>query len=114
MRAARSSTVAQGASTAVPSLSAAALLRRPPAMLDGIARRIKGRPAPCHCCDRTIPDREEKRCHPGRQASPKAERLSVREPYDPGPMDTRARRSEERRVGKEGVSTCRSWWSPYH
>src|SRR3546814_18858380 len=22
-------------------------------------------------------------------------------------------RSEERRVGKEGVSTCRSWWSPY-
>src|SRR3546814_16929435 len=25
-----------------------------------------------------------------------------------------ARRSEERRVGKEGVSTCRSWWSPYH
>src|SRR3546814_15284411 len=26
--------------------------------------------------------------------------------YDP--------RSEERRVGKEGVSTCRSRWSPYH
>src|SRR3546814_11332031 len=23
-------------------------------------------------------------------------------------------RSEERRVGKEGVSTCRSGWSPYH
>src|SRR3546814_3230843 len=23
-------------------------------------------------------------------------------------------RSEERRVGKEGVSTCRSRWSPYH
>src|SRR3546814_15087889 len=22
--------------------------------------------------------------------------------------------SEERRVGKECVSTCRSWWSPYH
>src|SRR3546814_15292684 len=22
------------------------------------------------------------------------------------------RRSEERRVGKEGVSTCSSWWSP--
>src|SRR3546814_12490902 len=22
-------------------------------------------------------------------------------------------RSEERRVGKEGVSTCRSWWGPY-
>src|SRR3546814_15247467 len=27
--------------------------------------------------------------------------------------DARAR-SEERRVGKEGVSTCRSRWSPYH
>src|SRR3546814_15947769 len=25
-----------------------------------------------------------------------------------------AARSEERRVGKECVSTCRSWWSPYH
>src|SRR3546814_16786743 len=25
-----------------------------------------------------------------------------------------ANRSEERRVGKECVSTCRSWWSPYH
>src|SRR3546814_20584376 len=23
-------------------------------------------------------------------------------------------RSDERRVGKECVSTCRSWWSPYH
>src|SRR3546814_10964138 len=23
-------------------------------------------------------------------------------------------RSEERRVGKECVSTCRSWWAPYH
>src|SRR3546814_4188122 len=27
---------------------------------------------------------------------------------------TRAIRSEERRVGKECVSTCRSRWSPYH
>src|SRR3546814_5597796 len=27
---------------------------------------------------------------------------------------TRAERSEERRVGKECVSTCRSRWSPYH
>src|SRR3546814_15210130 len=25
-----------------------------------------------------------------------------------------SRRSEERRVGKECVSTCSSWWSPYH
>src|SRR3546814_11065752 len=28
--------------------------------------------------------------------------------------DTSAARSEERRVGKAGVSTCRSRWSPYH
>src|SRR3546814_11612056 len=26
----------------------------------------------------------------------------------------RGGRSEERRVGKECVSSCRSWWSPYH
>src|SRR3546814_13023654 len=28
--------------------------------------------------------------------------------------DRLAKRSEERRVGKEGVSTCRSRWPPYH
>src|SRR3546814_11909973 len=28
--------------------------------------------------------------------------------------DLGAKRSEERRVGKECVSTCRSRWSPYH
>src|SRR3546814_14186237 len=30
------------------------------------------------------------------------------------PTTSAARRSEERRVGKECVSTCRSRWSPYH
>src|SRR3546814_5723383 len=29
-------------------------------------------------------------------------------------LHARAARSEERRVGKECVSTCRSRWSPYH
>src|SRR3546814_2597071 len=29
-------------------------------------------------------------------------------------MKKRLARSEERRVGKECVSTCRSRWSPYH
>src|SRR3546814_2418010 len=29
-------------------------------------------------------------------------------------MRTELHRSEERRVGKECVSTCRSRWSPYH
>src|SRR3546814_6540114 len=30
------------------------------------------------------------------------------------PRVSYGRRSEERRVGKECVSTCRSRWSPYH
>src|SRR3546814_2612279 len=30
------------------------------------------------------------------------------------PVAQRDTRSEERRVGKECVSTCRSRWSPYH
>src|SRR3546814_13124139 len=30
------------------------------------------------------------------------------------PFATFSNRSEERRVGKEYVSTCRSRWSPYH
>src|SRR3546814_18243045 len=47
-----------------------------------------------------------------------------RKPLDHGPRgpvddgshdpDAESRRSEERRVGKECVSTCRSRWSPYH
>src|SRR3546814_4893893 len=32
----------------------------------------------------------------------------------PAVADPLGRRSEERRVGKECVSTCRSRWSPYH
>src|SRR3546814_15795103 len=31
-----------------------------------------------------------------------------------GELDFPRARSEERRVGKECVSTCRSRWSPYH
>src|SRR3546814_9121348 len=35
--------------------------------------------------------------------------------HDPRPAaERRDLRSEERRVGKECVSTCRSRWSPYH
>src|SRR3546814_8448451 len=30
------------------------------------------------------------------------------------PVNIELKRSEERRVGKECVSTCRSRWSPYH
>src|SRR3546814_9362549 len=35
-------------------------------------------------------------------------------PHSGGRNRSRTRRSEERRVGKECVSTCRSRWSPYH
>src|SRR3546814_14774007 len=31
-----------------------------------------------------------------------------------GEVKAKAKRSEERRVGKECVSTCRSRWAPYH
>src|SRR3546814_15501066 len=34
--------------------------------------------------------------------------------HEPGCGVLAALRSEERRVGKECVSTCRSRWSPYH
>src|SRR3546814_7862323 len=38
-----------------------------------------------------------------------------RNPAETGlPLRRRVGRSEERRVGKECVSTCRSRWSPYH
>src|SRR3546814_15554150 len=33
---------------------------------------------------------------------------------NPVQIERTASRSEERRVGKECVSTCRSRWSPYH
>src|SRR3546814_4149517 len=39
------------------------------------------------------------------------------DPFDPAVRTSRrtsTSRSEERRVGKECVSTCRSRWSPYH
>src|SRR3546814_4288626 len=36
--------------------------------------------------------------------------LQIHKPF----FDIMAKRSEERRVGKECVSTCRSRWSPYH
>src|SRR3546814_19530698 len=35
-------------------------------------------------------------------------------PDNPLKITLRYSRSEERRVGKECVSTCRSRWSPYH
>src|SRR3546814_7501442 len=45
----------------------------------------------------------------GPRASKRAKRQKP-----PNSKSRTGRRSEERRVGKECVSTCRSRWSPYH
>src|SRR3546814_17926482 len=80
----------------------------------------------------TIPYRDERSCprwlpirvspgnlhrnlqHPGRKNSPVTNRtadLAGEQKYFV--VQTDRQRSEERRVGKECVSTCRSRWSPY-
>src|SRR3546814_16362843 len=43
-----------------------------------------------------------------------AEPADQTEPSHPSSPKASTRRSEERRVGKECVSTCRFRWSPYH
>src|SRR3546814_2955141 len=62
------------------------------------------------------------------ECDPDRRRADPRRIYRPPPLSARrqgrrartrrsaheGRRSEERRVGKECVSTCRSRWSPYH
>src|SRR3546814_15315770 len=40
--------------------------------------------------------------------------LAPRQQVEPAQEGSAGIRSEERRVGKECVSTCRSRWSPYH
>src|SRR3546814_3611893 len=49
----------------------------------------------------------------GEEIAPHVKRGIISYPHkkEAGPN---SRRSEERRVGKECVSTCRSLWSPYH
>ena len=49
------------------------------------------------------------------ESIPDALRELIADPQVLGALDEAAsERSEERRVGKECVSTCRSRWSPYH
>src|SRR3546814_10212495 len=45
---------------------------------------------------------------------PSAVLVMIPSAFDRNPDRRSAARSEERRVGKECVSTCRSRWSPYH
>src|SRR3546814_8876649 len=49
-----------------------------------------------------------------REGAPVHRKPSTRIFADPPRNRAVAARSEERRVGKECVSTCRSRWSPYH
>src|SRR3546814_5335658 len=44
----------------------------------------------------------------------KAREAALRTARDRAEAASKAKRSEERRVGKECVSTCRSRWSQYH
>src|SRR3546814_13102485 len=48
------------------------------------------------------------------QRAPVARGLDVAVALEPTGPELLDLRSEERRVGKECVSTCRSRWSPYH
>src|SRR3546814_2701387 len=65
----------------------------------------RGDPVPRLLSGRRLPDDARDPAAPARLG-----RLTAFNRY----ANHRARRSEERRVGKECVSTCRSRWSPYH
>src|SRR3546814_6160027 len=67
-----------------------------------------------------VPDRQEgehRQALPGgiRQGGiPRRRRKGAGGGVTPAAAKTKRPRSEERRVGKACVSTCRSRWSPYH
>src|SRR3546814_15000206 len=72
-----------------------------------------------------VDDRRARRGVPGDRDIAELERIGMQEPHPIAEIlrlslivemghDILATRSEERRVGKECVSTCRSRWSPYH
>src|SRR3546814_13206397 len=65
---------------------------------------------------RLPPPRDDDRRRRGRSLRQNRQAARARLSRRPGGRARREgrRRSEERRVGKECVSTCRSRWSPYH
>src|SRR3546814_4780600 len=80
-------------------------IQRPGARADGIIRPPDAGGSPRKCCRIDGPLLENGLA--GRlERSPQG--------YRRDPADRIRTRSEERRVGKECVSTCRSRWSPYH
>src|SRR3546814_11587504 len=89
------------------------------AVIDRFGRSIvSGRIAP----PQTVPDHEDNTAdnptiidpwHPVRQRKIRLDPVHLRL-RKPDQITHGAVSSEERRVGKECVSTCRSRWSPYH
>src|SRR3546814_14565270 len=57
---------------------------------------------------------DERTANPYAGEETKSRQCLARQTHDPRRFPAKAKRSEERRVGKECVSTCRSRWSPYH
>src|SRR3546814_4274016 len=63
---------------------------------------------------RTLREAEEKPVKPQRNGEARNGDVKRVEDALSDHLGTKVSRSEERRVGKECVSTCRSRWSPYH
>src|SRR3546814_17021042 len=77
--------------------------------VDGVAAYLDGVFA---ICGRRFPDADHR---PPRAGLPKApDPAAARMRRKVGHSMWLGARSEERRVGKECVNTCRSRWSPYH
>ena len=83
------------------------------ARLDGLLKDYAGRPTPLYRCERfgaatgsTIYLKREDLLHGGAHKTNQALGQAL--------LARRMVRSEERRVGKECRTVCRSRWSPYH
>src|SRR3546814_17757487 len=70
---------------------------------------------PCHTRKYTDPPHLERRGLRERLPQPRAQNACLDQCIQSYPIGNSVPgRSEERRVGNEGVGTCRSRWSPYH
>src|SRR3546814_8567692 len=66
------------------------------------------------CCGWARPPASRPCARPSPATSPPSAASPATGGRSSSPPGHSRRRSEERRVGKECVSTCRSRWSPYH
>src|SRR3546814_11163018 len=79
-----------------------------PVVLDAVRQVKTARPAALFCCDPVMGDHGRFFVTPGLPEFFQEEALAAADLLLP------TARSEERRVGKDWVLTCRSRWSPYH